>query len=131
VYWERNPETLLKHSDFLFCASGTATLQAVLHRTPMIILAALPPLTYWVAKLFFSLDKKMPWVSLPNIITGKETVPEFVQQHIKADDLYAQYIKLQRPSTLSKLLKGYDTIAHSLEGKGFMLKGLSRFIFRL
>ncbi len=130
LYWEGQPETVLAHSDFLFCASGTATLQAVLHRTPMIILAALPPLTYWVAKLFFSLDKKMPWVALPNVITGKETVPEFVQYRITPNNLYTRYASLQDPKETQKLLQAYTSVIESLIGNGAIFRSISTLILR-
>jgi lipid-A-disaccharide synthase len=128
TYWEGPSETLLAYSDFLFCASGSATLQAVLHRTPMIVLAALPTLSYWVAKLFFSLDKKIPWVALPNVITGRETVPEYVQNKINADCLYRRYLQIQDPSERASLLAGYEAVIHSMQGTKSIFKALSSLI---
>ncbi|MFH1896756.1 MAG: lipid-A-disaccharide synthase [Candidatus Desantisbacteria bacterium] len=56
-------------------ASGTATLEAAILSVPMVILYKLNWLTYLLGKLLI----RIPFIGLPNIIAGKEVVPELVQ----------------------------------------------------
>ena len=77
---EASASELFQQTDCLVTAAGSATLEGIISKTPMIILAALPPLTYFVAK--FILRIQMPFISLPNYIAKKEIVPELVQKSI-------------------------------------------------
>ncbi|MBI4753078.1 lipid-A-disaccharide synthase [Candidatus Desantisbacteria bacterium] len=56
-------------------ASGTATLEAACLGMPMVILYKLNWLTYLLGRLLI----RTPFIGLPNIIAGKEVVPELVQ----------------------------------------------------
>ncbi|MFH1860888.1 MAG: lipid-A-disaccharide synthase [bacterium] len=56
-------------------SSGTATLEAACLCVPMVILYKLNWLTYLLGKLLI----RIPFIGLPNIIAGKEVVPELVQ----------------------------------------------------
>ena len=80
LYQEADKSALLCRTDCLVTASGSATLEAILYETPMVVLCALKPLTYWVAK--YVLRLKMPYISLPNILAGQGIVPELVQSQI-------------------------------------------------
>lgn len=64
------------------CVSGTATLELALARVPMVVLYALDS---HQAKVFAKLGQ--PPVSLPNIILGRDIVPELVQRRLAADAL--------------------------------------------
>jgi lipid-A-disaccharide synthase len=100
--------------DFAICATGTMTLEVVLHRIPMIVLGALPSFTYFFARHILRLD--MPYVGLPNIIAGETIVPEFVQRDIQptviAREVVSQLshqnqqIQQARYTTLIQLLRG-------------------------
>lgn len=67
--------TVLAASDLVLVASGTATLEALLFKKPMVI-------AYRMAWLSWQLMNRMryqPWVGLPNILAGRFCVPEFLQ----------------------------------------------------
>ena len=85
--WDGDKTTLFKQSRLSVCASGTATLQAVLCETPLVILAALPPITYYIAK--YILGIKLKYVALPNIIADTMVVPELVQSRIRVPKVLA------------------------------------------
>ena len=70
-------------SDALILASGTVALEAALYQTPMIIAYRGPLFFYLVYLLVRCIDK----ASLPNIITGKDLVPEFIQFDVKAEKI--------------------------------------------
>ena len=62
-------------ADVVLVASGTATLEAALLKRPMVI-------TYRIGKWSWRLMKRLaylPWVGLPNVLAGREVVPELLQ----------------------------------------------------
>jgi lipid-A-disaccharide synthase len=56
-------------------ASGTATLEAALAGMPMVVVYRLQPLTYALARLLVRVEH----IALPNLVLGREVVPELVQ----------------------------------------------------
>lgn len=66
---------IMAHSDVLIVASGTATLEAALTGTPMVIVYRIAPLSYRIARTLI----KLPYVGLVNIVAGKKIVPELLQ----------------------------------------------------
>jgi lipid-A-disaccharide synthase len=77
-------------SDLLFVKSGTATLQAALIGTPMIILYRLSRLTYWISRFLVL----VPWMGLPNLIAGKRIVPELIQYDVRVELLTGEANRL-------------------------------------
>ncbi len=62
-------------ADVVLVASGTASLEAALLKRPMVI-------SYRIGKWQYRLMKRMaylPWVGLPNILSGETVVPELLQ----------------------------------------------------
>ena len=65
----------LAAADVALVASGTATLEAALFKTPMVI-------AYRQSSVTWALQRRMlylPYIGLPNILSGEHVVPEFVQ----------------------------------------------------
>ena len=65
----------LAAADAALVKSGTATLEALLLRRPMVVTYRLGPLTYRIVKAL----KQPGFVALPNILSGRELVPERLQ----------------------------------------------------
>ncbi len=77
-------------SDLLFVASGTATLQAALVGTPMIITYRLSWLTYQIAKRIALVNH----LGLVNLVAGRGIVPELLQADATAERLYEEAVDL-------------------------------------
>ncbi len=77
--------TVLTKSDVALAASGTVTLETFLLGLPQVVFYRLAPATHWLAKHLQLI--KTQWISLPNILTGQEQAPEFVQQDATAEHL--------------------------------------------
>ena len=72
---EGDTDTVLASADVALTASGTATVQAALHDTPMVIVYRMAPLSYQLARRVVSLDT----IGMVNLIAGERIAPEFVQ----------------------------------------------------
>jgi lipid-A-disaccharide synthase len=77
---------LLQAADLAITASGTATLEAALLGTPMIVVYRMHPLTFWIARRLVS----VPHVAMANLLAGDRIVPEFLQGEVEADRLARQ-----------------------------------------
>ena len=69
--------------DAVLIASGTATLEALLYKRPMVVAYRLAPLTFWILKRMV----KSPYISLPNLLAQRLLVPELLQDEATADAL--------------------------------------------
>ncbi|NNB47425.1 lipid-A-disaccharide synthase [Pseudomonas chlororaphis] len=94
--------------DAVLIASGTATLEALLYKRPMVVAYRLAPLTFWILKRMV----KSPYISLPNLLAQRLLVPELLQDDATAEAL---------AQTLSPLIedgqeqtRGFDEIHRTL-----------------
>ena len=74
---------IMKHSDLLIVASGTATLESALLETPLIIVYKVDPISYFIGKQLIKIDS----IGLVNVIAEKKIVPEFIQYQFKKENL--------------------------------------------
>ena len=72
-------------ADVILTASGTASLEALLTKRPMVVAYKMVPLTYWLVRWLGV--SKLPYFSLPNLLAGRALVPEFVQGQVRPDVL--------------------------------------------
>ncbi len=80
----------MQAADVLLVASGTATLEAALIGTPMVIVYKAHLLTYVLARLVMRVSR----IGLPNIIARSTIVPELWQYEVTAKHMAAQALAL-------------------------------------
>jgi lipid-A-disaccharide synthase len=74
---EGQADVALAAADVALVASGTASLQAMLHGVPMVVAYRLAPLTAFIARDLGLV--KLKYFSLPNLLANELLVPEFFQ----------------------------------------------------
>jgi lipid-A-disaccharide synthase len=102
-------------SDVLLIASGTATLQAAVVGTPMVLLYKTSPLTYRLARWLITVK----WIGLVNLVGGRLIVPELVQEDATDERLCREVLHLLRdPSAYNDMKEGLRQVRQSLGEPG-------------
>ena len=78
--------TLLDDVSFALVTSGTATLETALAEIPMVVIYKVNQLSYMIGKRLI----KVPFISLVNLIAGKEIVPELIQAEARPEKIVRQ-----------------------------------------
>ena len=102
---------LMQHSDILFVASGTATLESACFGTPMIIVYRVSPISWLLGRMLVKLKN----IGLVNIVAGKQIVPELLQSEVTAVRLATEGVSLLGDKTLmeettTRLLKVRESL---------------------
>lgn len=94
--------------DAVLIASGTATLEALLHKRPMVVAYKVAPLTYRILKRLV----KSPYISLPNLLAERLLVPELIQDAATPDALAQTLAPLLDDGAVQT--EGFDVIHRAL-----------------
>ena len=89
-----NARRLMIASDVVLLASGTATLEAMLAKRPMVVAYKVAPITYALVKGLGLLKVKS--YSLPNVLAGERVVPELMQRDCTPEKLAAATLGMLR-----------------------------------
>ena len=101
----------MRAADLMLVASGTATLEAACIGTPMIIVYKVSLLTWWIIQHFVNLE----FSGLPNIIAGREIVPELLQDEVTTNQVTATAIDLlENPEQCQKQRQELKQVSKSL-----------------
>ncbi|RMH10118.1 MAG: lipid-A-disaccharide synthase [Armatimonadetes bacterium] len=108
---------LLAHADVALVCSGTATLEAALLNTPMVIVYR----GDWLMNLEYRLRRRrlqLRWIGLPNLILQRDVCPELIQEAASPESLTRALIKLLRDeATRAAQLQAFAEIRQAL-GEG-------------
>jgi lipid-A-disaccharide synthase len=100
-------------ADVVLLASGTAALEAMLLKRPMLVCYKMAPLSYAIISRML----KVPHFSLPNLLAGEALVEELVQEAVNPDNLAAKVQNLLQAGTRQVRLDArYREIHHALAG---------------
>jgi lipid-A-disaccharide synthase len=98
-------------ADAVLLASGTATLECLLLKRPMVVAYRLSPITYWLARRLLT----VPYYSLPNNLAGRSLVPEITQQDVTPERLGEALLGyLRDPEASKELVEAFTGIHHQL-----------------
>lgn len=87
----RSAKEVMAACDALWCCSGTATLEAALIGTPMLMTYRVSAGSAWIARRIF---KEGDLFCLPNIILGEKVIPELLQEQTEAEILKSEMLAL-------------------------------------
>lgn len=105
---------VVKASDLVITASGTATVETAILGTPMIILYKLNPVT---AALFAPLVKVKVF-GMVNILAGREVAPEFMQWRATPERIGAAASAILEGNRLPAMRRDLDEVRAKLGGPG-------------
>ncbi len=109
------PNEVMAASDLLFIASGTATLQAAIIGTPMIIAYRVPWLTYQIGKRLVTI----PYIGLVNVIAGKLVAPELIQHDMTPERLCSEALRLLKtPSLVHEMREAFQRVREAVGSPG-------------
>ena len=103
-------------SDVVLLASGTATLEAMLLKRPMVITYRTMRLTWMLGRAMLHVDH----VGLPNLLAGARLVPELLQDDATPERLGSALLdRLDHPERQQPILEEFDRIHESLRNDAF------------
>lgn len=102
----------LAAANAVLLASGTASLEALLHKRPMVVAYKVAPTTGWLAKRLIKVD----FIAMPNLIAGRRLVEEFVQEQAVPENLGpAMLALLDRPEQRQDLQNAFIDLHRLLQ----------------
>jgi lipid-A-disaccharide synthase len=91
-------------ADVVLLASGTATLETMLLLRPMVVAYRINPLTAWLLRVTGIV--RIKFFALPNLLAGRELVPEFIQEQVNGPALGAAVQEQLQPGEKREELLG-------------------------
>lgn len=104
----------LTYSEASVVASGTATIEAALCDTPMVVIYRVGALTYFLGKPFVQL----PFYSMVNIIAERELVPELLQGDMTSENVVAHVLRLLEAPQAAVMRQGLKDVRERLGEPG-------------
>lgn len=101
----------MQAADVILLSSGTATLEALLLKRPMVVAYRFSWLNYYLLRLLVHIR----FFSLPNLLAAKELVPEYVQNRARPDVMGTHLLEyLHKPELVQQLVECFTSIHHEL-----------------
>jgi lipid-A-disaccharide synthase len=115
VIVEGETDNVLAAADVAVTASGTATVQAALHDTPMVVVYRVSPLTYRLGRRLVKLDT----FAMVNLIAGERIVPELIQDGLTPEAVADHAVALLTDrGRADRMRAGLAIVRERLGGRG-------------
>ena len=105
ILLDGNARAAMITAEATLLASGTAALEAMLCKSPMVVGYRMKPFTYFLAKRLV----KTKYVSLPNLLADEMLVPELIQEDCNPTNL-AEKLSLYLSEDKSKIATFYYSV---------------------
>ncbi|WER47390.1 lipid-A-disaccharide synthase [Cupriavidus sp. WKF15] len=107
-----NSHLAMEAADVVLLASGTATLEAALYKKPMVISYKVP----WLTAQIMKRQGYLPYVGLPNILSGRFVVPELLQDDATPEALAREtLLQLNDQGNISFLYEHFTRMHETLK----------------
>lgn len=114
---EERTYDLLHHATAALVTSGTATLETALFRVPQVVCYFMR--CGWLVSRIRPYFLQVPFISLVNLIVGREVVPELVAGDMTAEEVRRHLLHiLPGAPGRAAMLQGYDELAGKLGQPG-------------
>jgi lipid-A-disaccharide synthase len=107
-----NAQQVMAASDVVLLASGTATLEAMLVKRPMVVAYRLSALTTFLLKTLKLF--KAPYFAQPNLLAGRQVVPEYFNDEVRADVLGPAVLAQLERADRDQLVQTFAAIHETL-----------------
>lgn len=121
---------LLQHSDAALVTSGTATLETALFRVPQVVCYYVPAgrLASFIFRHFFH----TPYISLVNLISGKEVVQELFGVRFSEENITIELKRIIHDKTYREtMLQNYDEMIRILGKPGASIRTAELIVKRI
>ncbi len=106
---------VMRRARLLLVASGTATLQAALAGAPMVVVYKTGRLNYHLARLLVKVD----FIAMPNLVAGRQVVPELIQGEAEPEALAQKALELlDEGPARQEMIAGLALVRERLGGPG-------------
>lgn len=111
TFFEGRSHEVMEAADVVLVTSGTATLETMLYKRPMVIAYRMANFTYQLARHWV----KLKYIGMPNLLADEALVPEFIQEAATADNMSAALLDyLDHPEKVAILQKRFLEIHEML-----------------
>jgi lipid-A-disaccharide synthase len=115
VMEEGDTDTVLASADVALLASGTATVQAALNDTPMVVVYRVSPLTYALGRRLLTVDT----FAMVNLIAGQRIVPELIQHDFTPEAVAREALSMLTDASRAAAIRaGLREVRHKLGSAG-------------
>ena len=112
TFFRGNSRQVMAASNVVLIASGTATLEALLLKRPMIVAYRLSSIAFRLAKWLV----KIPYVSLANLLAGRRLVNEYIQDDVVPEEMGQNILELlENEKKSEELQKAYIEVHQKLK----------------
>lgn len=106
---------IMQRADFLIVSSGTASLEATIIHTPLVVIYKLSALSYWLGRRMI----KVPFIAIANLIAGRQGIPELIQSEATAQNIYQEACEiLLDPSSRRTMIRFQEKVTAQLGAPG-------------